>query len=1035
MINENLRRLRIAADAARNGFPETTWTKISGPGPEQIKIASGGALNGLNLQEPGHNELVLQCKLDIPAEAAGVKLAGEALEGTLFSLHPTDISYNGKSVFSEKGIPVAAGPALFTIVPKLKTGDNGVIEFRIRIAKYHMVNWVNLKLTTPGLRMRFEQLDVAWAQLALANALAVLPAERTAVAAAAAMVPELLETPIATSPAKFTRFAKALAPLHAKAAAISVDLIGHSHIDMNWLWTWPDTVQVICRDVRSVLALMDEFPELTFSHSQPATYEVIRQQEPALFAKVLKQIKAGRWETTTMQWVEPDSNMPSGEAHARHLLQAVLYSRQTLGTRPTIFHSPDTFGHAGNVPQLAASAGAVGYYHHRANPGKENQWPAFWWEGQDGTRLMGLSTPGYNGEITASDLANAALRALGAGHRAAMHFHGIGDHGGGPARQHLDALRRLQKLPGLPTASCGTIAGYVRKIIDSGVALPVSRGESSTIFEGCYTTHADTKRYNRTGENLMCSADAVAALAGVDQQTALTAAWRKVLFNQFHDILDGSAIHDSYVDNAKDFEEITTAVAKVTNAALDVLEAGIAKGNIAVTNPLAFERSELVLLKDECGEGSVWLVGDHGHSTAGQYVADGLVFVARVPGLATVAYRIAKPAPETLPPNIAAVPAFAPTDWRSTNPPVEKTDRPYLQIETPHFRALVRVDCGVIVSLLDKRVARELVAYGIRHASSYQDSARPELALNVFQIFDELPHGMSAWHMDEIHAEHSLIRGATTTVVESGPVRCVLEVKHTIRSSTITQRISFYRDLPRIDFATHVDWREIGTATAGVPGLKASFTAHLPECQAWYETPFAAVSRPADGLEVPALRWADVGGEQYGIALLNDAKYGHDALGCRLRLTLLRSGYDPDPVSDPGQHDIRYSLLPHPGDWRDAGVVHAGLSFNQPLLARRVAAKSPQAAARRPQIVSPGTVQLACLKTSEDGKGMIFRLYESAGRHARAKIAGLNPAARVCETNIVEDRLRPLSQTAGEVELSFTPWQVRTVLVEAPALP
>ena len=284
---------------------------------------------------------------------------------------------------------------------------------------------------------------------------------------------------------------------------------------MNWLWTWNDTNNVIYRDFKSVLALMDDYPELTFTHSQPATYENIRQQAPELFARVVEFIRQGRWEPATLTWVEGDTNMASGEAMARQLLESVLYSRQQLGAVPTTFLAPDTFGHAGNLPQLAASAGAARYYHHRCNPGQADLWPAYWWEGQDGTRLLAISTPSYNGDIRARDLAETAMRALKHGQSDSLHFHGIGDHGGGPARQNLDALRRFQQHPLLPAARCSTLARYTQRLLEAGGALPVQRGESSTIFEGCYTTHGDIKRYNRHGENLLCTADTLAALAGI----------------------------------------------------------------------------------------------------------------------------------------------------------------------------------------------------------------------------------------------------------------------------------------------------------------------------------------------------------------------------------------------------------------------------------------------------------------------------------------------------------------------------------------
>ncbi|HJZ49441.1 MAG TPA: glycoside hydrolase family 38 C-terminal domain-containing protein, partial [Roseiflexaceae bacterium] len=695
--------------------------------------------------------------------------------------------------------------------------------------------------------------------------------------------------------------------------------------------------------------------------------------------------------------------------------------------------APDTFGHAGNLPQLAASVGATRYYHHRANPGQADQWPAYWWEGQDGTRLLALSTHTYNGDILARDLAEAAIKGLRHGLSHSLHFHGIGDHGGGPARQNMQALRRFQQRALLPSAQCSTLAAYGDAVLRSNVRLPTYRGESSTIFEGCYTTHADTKRYNRQGENLLCTADTLAALAGHDRNDALRPAWRHVLFNQFHDILDGSAIHEAYVKNAEDFAEVAATAQATIDGALAALAQGIAHGQIAVTNPLGWEREDWVILPGYAGPAPVWLVGEHGHRTPGQRCESGLGFVARVPAFGTVGYRVATADPAPLPADLEAIPAFAPTDSRESNMlTANAAEPPYLLIETDIFRAYLRRDSGILVSFVDKRVSRELVGYGMRRGSDYLDSARPDLALHVLQLAEEHPHSMSAWHLDEVHTERSLLRGAQTRVVEAGSARLVIETRHQLRRSTIVQRTIFYRDLPRLDFETSVDWQELGNATEGVPNLKAAFTARLPESEAWFETPFAAVRRPCDGQEVPALRWADVGGAEYGIALLNDSKYGYDALGNRLRLTLLRSGYEPDAISDVGKHTIRYSLVPHPGDWRAAGVARLAAGFNQPLLARLVSTAQPASAASstwRPELRGAEAVLIACLKHAHDG-GRVVRLYESAGATCEVELRGLPGGARVWEANLVEDRLRQLHAHNGAVRLAFQPWQVRTVVVE-----
>lgn len=1034
-VARTLERLRTAADRFSGGFPCTHWARTEGPGPEVLELDGNGTFRGLNF-EPGKH-LVLRCDLELPREVLNVVLAGDRLEATVWSVYPIDLRWNGHCVFAEEGRPVAYGPALFTIVPHLREGRNGTLELRIRVPNHQTTVWMmNLHLTTPGLRERFERLDVAWAQLALAAELATGVREERAVLDAIALVPQgLIEIESTALQAALARVTDTLADttLAAKAAAQRVHLIGHSHIDMNWLWTWDDTVEVIRRDFKSVLSLMEDYPELVFSHSQPATYEVIRKEEPALFDRVRQHIRSGRWEATTLAWIEGDTNMASGEAHARQLLEGTMYSREVLGVEPSSYHAPDTFGHAGNLPQLAASAGAKRYYHVRANPGQENQWPAYWWEGDDGTRLLAFSTSLYGGGIFARDLATAAIRAHRFGQRAGLHFHGIGDHGGGPARQNLDALRRFQKVPLLPTAFSSRLDAYTREILDAGGALPVWKGESRTIFEGCYTTHADTKRYNRKGENLLCTADTLAALAGQNHNEALQQAWRAVLFNQFHDILDGSSIHESYAKNAEDFAAVAETADRVTGAALAVLEHGLAPGCIAVTNPLAWEREDWVVVPGKHVGETVWLVGDNGHRTAGQDTAEGLGFVARVAGFSTVGYRVETCAPHVVPAALEAVPAFAPTDSRQNNfLGAAVKDPPYLKIETSAFRVYLRRDSGILVSFLDKRVNRQLVGYGMRRASDPLDTARADLALNVLQLIEEHPHGMTAWHYDEVHTDFSLLRGASTRVIECGAARLVIEVQHTLRSSMITQRIHFYRDLPRVDFEAAVDWRELGSSEAGIPNLKVAFTARMSHCEAWYETPFAAVRRPSDGQEVPALRWADVGGSDYGFAIVNDSKYGYDALGCRLRLTLLRSAYDPDPVCDVGRHSIRYSFVPHPGDWRDAGIVRQAQGFNQPLLARVVAAQGLRREQRidfRPQLAGCASVILACLKTTHDGRVRVIRLYESAGRAAEAQLQGLN-AARVWEGNIIEDRRQELAVDNNCVTLTLRPWEVRTLLVE-----
>ncbi len=1036
-VNEALNRLRAAADQCMNAFPGQTWTRISGPGPDTLTQDGGGGFHGLTL-EPGKN-LVLKCALEVPESCAGVRLAGDEMVATVFSLYPMELTVDGQPVFEDGGVPVAAGPCLFTVVPKLSSGRNGELKLTLKVPNNQTTTWFQMKFTTPGLRARFEALDIAWAQLAIADTVAFIPEERDRVAAAAQLIPETLPESDAELLPLLNRIAEALEPLDARAKATKVHCVGHSHIDMNWLWTWPDTVEVIKRDFRSVLNLMDEFPELTFSHSQAATYEVIRKEEPELFKRVLQRIKEGRWEPISMTWVEGDVNMASGEAHARQLLEGVRYTRDILGATPTTFHSPDTFGHAGNLPQLAVSAGAKRYYHHRANPGGADQWPAYWWEGQDGTRLLAVSTPSYNGEIHARDLAAAAIKAIKNGHPCALHFHGIGDHGGGPSRQNLQALRRFQKTPLLPSAECSTTAAYTRDLLEGGVSLPIHTGESTTIFEGCYTTHADTKHHNRRGENLLCTADALLTMAGIEEPEEIRDAWRTVLFNQFHDIFDGSAIHEVYEKNRSDFLEVQQAAQHAMSEALYCLS-GVFGEAVIVVNPTGIDRREWVTVPEYKGSGNVVLLDSQGRLTYAYYTDEGLGFVADVTAFEVLRYEVQGPWYGGQEPSMLTH-AYAPTDGRQAIRPEEKEAAPYLRIETGTYVAYIRKDCGVIVGLTDKRASRELVAFGMRKPSDYMDTARPELGLNVFQITDERPHAMTAWEIHEVHQEQSLISGATTRVLADTPARCVLEVTHRVRKSSIVERITFYRDLPRIDFDADIDWNEVGSPTDGVPGLKVAFTANLPECEAWFETPFAAVRRNSNGQEVPALRWADVGGPSYGIAVLNDSKYGYDAMGGRLRLTLLRSAYDPDAISDAGRHSIRFALLPHPGDWRDAGVPAEALAFNQPLVVRYIP-EDPDFLPDGPDYLgvqefearlrNPQTAMISAVKPSEAGLNTaVVRIYETAGRPAHNVRLWVSKAVAAWTASIIEEPIASAEvKDDHTIAVSLRPWEVRTYLVE-----
>ncbi len=995
--------------------------------------------------EPGDNWLY--ASFTVPAEAEGLSLDGSPAQVHMAGWHPFTLYVDGRLLAQEERPWLSTGPALLPLPEPLQAGRTYQVALRLPMRSHGMIAPFSAGLRVERAALALEEVDTLRAELQVAEALAESDADRAALeAACAALDLDALDArDWERARASFAAAEECLAPLSGRAKAHTIHLMGHSHIDMNWMWTWEDTVACVLRDFHSVAELMRDYPELTFTHSQPPTYQIVQEQAPALWEEVRRRVAEGRWEPVTATWVEGDLNMANGEALARHFLYAIRWSRQVLGVTPTVLWEPDTFGHPGNMPQIARLAGVDRYFHMRCNRALPAWWPVYWWEGIDGSRILCASRV-YNGDTNPLMLAQAMQAHRGLGSRHAFHIHGVGDHGGGPVRANMDTVRRLQSRPLIPTLQCGTMDAFLTEVLREGASLPVARGESDTVFEGCYTTHADIKRFNREGENLLLSAEALAALAGTDDRAVMARAWQHVLFNQFHDLLDGSAILPSYDESAEKHAEVVSLAGAATDGALAALAADTdtrgAGRPILVANPLGWARTDLVRV---AGLGGIptnpVLVAPDGTRTPGQRGGNDILFVAHdVPALGHAVYHLVagegEPAGFTvrqgaLGAGSYAVGGTAPAEAVQPEGLLVEEEAQYFTVETPAFRAIVHRGSGILAGLRDKRAGREMVGYGLPKWGTCPGTARLDLALNVLQIVDEEPHGMTSWQIANVRQEQHLISGATVTLAEAGPVRVVLHVEHTVRASRISQEIVFYRDLDRVDFETVVDWQEVGTREAGVPNLNVAFTARLNRPEAWYETPYAAACRPTDGQEVPALRWADVSGDGYGISVLNDCKYGYNALGSRLRLTLVRSGYDPDPVSDPGEHRFRYSLYPHAGGWREAGIVRQGAGFNQPLLACAVDvhAGSRPAVAAGVVVQGAASVVVSSVKRPEEGEGLIVRLYESQGQAGSVTLRLAQPVAEAEVANLLEETLEPAPVASGAVELAFRPWEIKTVRV------
>ncbi len=813
----------------------------------------------------------------------------------------------------------------------------------------------------------------------------------------------------------------ALAPFAAAAKEYTTYFVGHAHIDMNWLWTLAETVAVCRRDFAAADQLMTRYPEFVFSQSQAATYRLMEEQEPALFARIQERVRQGRWDVTANTWVEGDLNMAGGEAIARHILLTQRYVKSRFGRQSLICWEPDTFGHPATMPQILAKSGIKYYYCCRAGKGH----PVFWWESPDGSRVLAVVDPlGYNGQITPQSLVEPAIdleRRLGL--KAGLYVYGVGDHGGGATARDIEAARALDQAPYLPHARLSdTLTFYRRVEQEAGAALPVIRDELNPVFEGCYTTHGDIKWLNRRGESDLLTAETLATLGALRgcyryPRAELGEAWQLLLFHQFHDILCGAGIGATYREARERLAPVAATTTTVADAALAALAAQVDTGGgpeprLVVSNPLVWERTDVVRVPLAALSRPLPTVVEDaaGRRAPTQVVGDELLFVAeQVPALGCQVYRLLAAPWQPSPGDVAA-----PDD---------------LSLENGILRLHLHPDSGAIDSLWDKECSRDVA----ESRAGWGPERRVRAGyLNRLEVQYEQPHTMSAWNLGEITRVDHLIVGAGIRVLARGPVCGILEVSRRFLRSALVQRIVLYRGMRRIDIETELDWHEQGTAVDDAPMLRATFTPFLRNAQATFEVPFAALARPADGREMPTQRWADLSDEGYGLSLLNNGKYGYSAHYHTLGLTLVRSPYEPDGQPDQGLHRFTYSLYPHPGTWREAASLQRAAELNQPLLVRPEPAHGGALAPGQPMLVcEPGGVVVSALKLAEDqpgeGTDLIVRLYETHGRPATASLTFGFAIEGAEETDLVENPLRPLALNGARLSLPLGPYEIKTV--------
>lgn len=821
----------------------------------------------------------------------------------------------------------------------------------------------------------------------------------------------------------------------------TIQVVGHAHMDMNWLWTYSETMQMCNDNLRQVVAFMKEFPDYTMVQSQGAVFNFVEMVDPPLMDQIRKYVKEGRLEPVGGMWTEGDMNLTSGEAIARSFLLGQRYFRNKLGKMARVGWLPDNFGHISQMPQILKLAGCDYFYFHRCKP----YIGTFWWVAPDSSRVLCYANDGYNGNISTDLKKDIGKYSPEKGR--ILQITGVGDHGGGPTRANIDMVHQLDKTPDFPATKFTTATDFFNRSSREMEGRPTHRGEMQFIFEGCYTSVAGIKEGNRNSENALYASEFFNTLRWLKGEKYPAGEfhdlWSTVTFNEFHDILPGSAINEANKEAVARYSEVLRKTTELSSNAFrkmaDEIKFQTGKGQPVVAyNLQPFPGKKIVEASvyshDEPATAKIASWGNYYGSKNIKPINKGQgnvpsVMVQDASGKTYPAQIVwAKSTPPGYTSKVQFVVNEMPaggyktfyidmTSPGSSNEAIPFKDNTF---ETDYFTVSFDLKTGGIISLYDKRIKKEFVREGGQ--------------LNQLKMYlEDKKGGMKSWTLNKIVRQEDVSKVVSVKITETGPVRACVETVRTWGKSRFIERTFLYKSYPRIDYDMEVHWLETGSDSTDSPMLRAEFPLAVENGRFFSQVPFDVVERAVDGTlngkpapdwlkhssatgssalnndaqEVPAQKWVDISNGNAGIALLNKTKYGHSYSNGNLRITLMRSGGEPDIYPNLGKFNISYSLFPHLGNWK-SGVWAEGEDFNVPVYA----AEPPSLALTREHATAPEEdsffsldskgIALSGIKQAEDGRELVVRLAETEGKETTVNLKLPVKVANARRLNIIE---------------------------------
>jgi alpha-mannosidase len=810
-----------------------------------------------------------------------------------------------------------------------------------------------------------------------------------------------------------------------------VHLIGQSHIDVAWLWTFDEAVKKCGRTFSTALQLMDEFPDFRFMQSQAILYDYTAQHYPQIFDRMKKQIAEGRWEVEGSTWVEPDCNIPNGESLVRQILFGKRYFKQEFGIETRTMWLPDTFGFNWAMPQILKKSGIEYFFTTKLIWNDTNKFPmnSFFWQGIDGTKVLSHIPPlGLEALIRPEDIKRTweEYQQHETSQEVIQTF-GYGDGGGGPTKAQLQVMPIVRGLYNLPSSGISSLKIFFEKLSTVSTNLPVWNDELYLEkHRGTLTTHAWIKKENRECEILAYTAELLASVCTIHgtnsncrkyPQSDIEKAWQGLLTNQFHDILPGTSIPEAYADVRHMYANIRTTFDEIIIKALEHLTDPIAKSVVAeltitLFNSLEWERAEYVEIVTPFHTPTCTVVDESGNNVDCQVISDGKK------GKTILCYV------ENIPPYSGKTLTIRPCDAA----PTESEDFSISEriIQTPIYK--VRFDKrGQFSSIYNKTLKKEFLKKSSR--------------ANHFVAYRDTPKQWEAWDIDADSERHKLelLSLKSLTITEHGPLRATLHAEYTSPTgSVIKQNIRFYHKTSKIDFDTLVDWHEKQIL------LRTAFPLNLPAKTATFEIQFGVIERAINPtspiekakFEVPVQQWMDISNKNCGASLLNDCKYGAGIVDGGLRLSLIRSPHYPHPiepwhlndnrVTDQGLHKFMYSFYSHKGDWRTGETARRARELNNPL---RILYNRKRRDVEPLLHLSQPSIVIDAVKKAEDSTHLVIRMHESHGTAKSTIVSFGFPVKEIIECDLMENDLHPIKPEKNKLALKFKPFEIKTFKV------